>query len=135
MSTADTSVFVLFGLYGEFDPDVVTAQLRITPTSSFVQGEPVGGVRTGRVHEQSGWVVTTDERLGVTIDPHLAWLLERLEPVASELAAFRSLGVQPRVDCTWSSVGRGGGPWVTTDKLRRLVDLDLDLIISFYAVD
>ncbi len=106
MSDAATRVFVLFGLYGDLDPGVVTTQLRTTPTSSFEKGELVGNGVAGRVREELGWVVTTDE-----------------EPRLSSVIGRRS------------SVGSGGGPWVTVEKMRRLADLDLDLVVSFYAVD
>ncbi len=135
MGEGDTTVHVLFALYGDFGPDEVTKQLLIDPTRTFRSGDLVGTGHTGRVQDESGWIVETDPQLGDTIDPHLDWLLNRLEPVALALSALRERGARTRLDCAWSSVGMSGGPWVTAEKMRRLAHLDLDLIISFYAVD
>lgn len=133
MGNGGTEVYILFGLYGDFTPDEVTTRLRLHPTGTFSKGDIAS--HTGRLHDESGWIVKTVPQLGDTIDPHLEWLLERLEPVASELDTLRQSGVRTRLDCAWSSVGMGGGPWVGADKMRRLAHLDLDLIVSFYAID
>ncbi len=88
-----------------------------------------------RVYDNSGWMVETAPILGATIEPHLDWLLSRIEPTASELAALRVEGADARIDCYWSSIGMSGGPWITAKTMARLVALDLDLVVSFYAVD
>ena len=82
------------------------------------------------------WLLSSDVSISAsTIEPHLEWLLDRLEPVTSELRHLREAGYSVTLDCSWSSVGTGGGPWVTATTMSRLGAAGLDLIVSFYAVD
>ena len=88
MGSRDTEVYIVFELYGDFAPDEVTTRLRLRPTRTFLKGDVVR-THTDLLHDESGWMVKTIPQLGDTIDPHLEWVLERLEPVASDLDALR----------------------------------------------
>lgn len=117
----------------DIDPVAVSRQLRTESTHSFLECDPIGTARSGRTHDRSGWFLETDRTLGDSIDPHLDWILQRVESVAAELVALRASGATTRHDCFWSSVGMSGGPWLTADKMQRLGRLELDLVVSFYA--
>lgn len=66
------------------------------------------------------------------IEPHLDWLLDRIEPCAEKLRQFRTPEIEVVLDCFWGSVGMGGGPWIPPSAMRRLGALDLPLLVSFY---
>ena len=129
----NADVYATLGIQGDIDPVAVTRQLGTAATRSFLKGDAVGTGRGGRTHDRSGWFLETDRTLGDSIDPHLDWILQIVEPVAAELDALRAGGATTRLDCFWSSVGMSGGPWLTADKMKRLGRLELDLVVSFYA--
>jgi hypothetical protein len=68
-----------------------------------------------------------------SIAPHLDWLLDRLEPVASHLAELMAAGADAHLDCSWESPAMGGGPWIPPEAMARLGALGLPLMISFYG--
>ena len=83
----------------------------------------------------SGWAIDSQSSIEAdTIEPHLAWLLDLLEPHAGALSAIVATGAFAYADCFWASPGFGGGPWITPESMRRLAALDLPLIISFSHV-
>ncbi len=133
MALGVTEVFITFGVFGVFQPEDLTTRLALEPTRTWVKGEPIG--TRGRVKERSAWLVDSQTDLGDTIEPHIAWILSLIEPVAAELASIRSEGADMRLDCFWSSVGMSGGPWIRAETMGRLARLDLDLVISFYSTD
>ena len=71
MGNGDTEVYIVFGLYSDFAPDDVTTRLRLRPTRTFLKGDVVRTGYTGRLRDESGWIVKTVPQLGDTIDPHL----------------------------------------------------------------
>lgn len=135
MSISDPEVYLTFGLLGLFDPDEVTKQFSIAATETFNSGDIVGNGYSDRKHPSSGWFLDTRVVLDDTIQPHLDWLLERIEPQAEVIDAFRTDGAFARVDCFWRSAGMSGGPWLTAASMSRLAALDLDLVISFYTTE
>lgn len=131
MGSGKTEVFLTFSVFGEFEPEDLTARLALEPTRRWVKREPVGN--RGRVRERSAWLLESSSELGDTIEPHIAWILGVIEPVAAELVSIRREGAEMLLDCYWSSVGMSGGPWIRAETMGRLARLDLDLVISFYA--
>ncbi len=124
------------GLSGEFDPAVVSSQLGLAPTLYFSKGDRVGNGRTGRVRPNSGWHLESESAIAAdTIEPHLEWLLNLIEPRAAALSRLLAMGIDGHVGCYWASVGSGGGPWIPPELMTRIGDLGLPLIISFYAVE
>lgn len=133
---ADTEVFVGLRLLGELEPETITNRLGIRPSREFVKDQQVGTGRSGRAYEHSGWVVDSDGTVEAdTIEPHLAWLLDLIEPRADELASILASGVFGSIDCHWASPGASGGPWISPKSMTRMGALELPLIISFYAAE
>lgn len=132
----DPQVYVVLHIRGDFAPAGVSAQLSMEPTRALAKGSPVGNGRSGRVHENALWLLSSDAEVSAdTIEPHLEWLLDRLEPVATTIQQLRDDGHSATLNCSWASVGAGGGPWVTATTMSRLGALGLDLIVSFYATE
>jgi hypothetical protein len=130
---SDTEVYVGLTINGGFDPASVTERLRIEPTRTRSKGQFVGK-RTGKVADTSHWSVDSAASTDAdTIEPHLQWLLELIEPQAAALAAVVAEGAFAYADCFWSSPGLSGGPWITPESMARLAALKLPLIISFYG--
>jgi hypothetical protein len=128
---SETETYVVFHLRGDFEPDEVSRRMGLVPDRTFAAGD-VASVRTGRVHEWSGWSIDTHFMASDTIAEHLDWLLDRLEPAAGHLAELRAAGAEAELDCAWDSIGMGGGPWIPPEAMARLGALGLPLLISFY---
>jgi hypothetical protein len=129
----ETDVWVGLTITGDFDPNDVTWRLGLEPTHARLKGEvrPPSAPR-----ETSTWAIDSEKWIAAdTIEPHLEWLLDLLEPRADALAAIVANGAFAYADCFWASPGRSGGPWIEAKSMRRLAALDLPLIISFYATD
>jgi hypothetical protein len=102
----EPDVCISLRVSGAFDPVEITRRLGLPPSATHEQGSVVGNGRSGRRYEHSGWFL--DSRSHVTsgiIEPHLAWLLELLEPRASVLAELVAEGAQTDVDCFWAPSG------------------------------
>lgn len=132
---SDTDVFVGLKLVGDFDPKTVSERLGVEPTTARARGQLMSQ-RTGRVAPDSVWSVDSGSSVEAdTIEPHLEWLLELIEPRSAALEAIVSDGTFAYADCFWSSPGLSGGPWITPQSMARLAALNLPLIISFYGAD
>lgn len=132
----DAEVFTALRLRGNFTPAEITRRLGLEPSSQVAKGDAVGQNRRRRIYQHSSWCLESTTAVSAdTIEPHLDWLLDVIEPKATELDALRATGITCDVDCYWASVGRGGGPWVSPESMSRLGALGLPLVISFYAVE
>jgi hypothetical protein len=132
----DVEVWVGLTINGDFHAKDITRRLGLEPTRVWSRGEVIQGRRPGTVASTSLWAIDSDTSIEAdTIEPHLAWLLDLLEPRVEALSAIVANGAFAYADCFWASVGLSGGPWIPPESMRRLADLDLPLIISFYATD
>lgn len=128
---SDWRTFTVLRLAGDFDPDRVTDQLGLRPDTVQRRGQLRPGP-SGRRYEHDYWGLSTAALDEDEIEPHLNWLLDRIEPVAAQLEAIRGAGVSALLDCAWTCMGTGGGPWIQPATMSRLGALDLPLLISFY---
>jgi len=130
----DADVHVALRLRGDLAPEEITRRLGLSPTSQFSKGEVVGSGRSGRVRGHATWFLESKSAIDAeTIEPHLLWLLDLIEPRATELTALLAAGVHGDVGCFWASSGTGGGPWISPASMARLGALALPLVISFYG--
>jgi len=124
--------FVTFRVRGEFDPSVISRSLHLTPSSTWVAGDPVGA--SGRTRTFSGWFLETRGTVRSNeIEEHLEWVLERIEPRSHVIADLLRNDIDVDLDCSWSSTGMGGGPWIPPAAMARLGALGIPFMISFYA--
>jgi len=132
---ADAEVFVGLTIEGSFDPDIVTSKLGLVPTHQARKGEFMSP-RSARVATTSVWSIDSASTVDAdTIEPHLEWMLDLIEPRAQALSALVAEDAFAYADCYWASVGRSGGPWVAPESMGRLAALNLPLVVSFYATD
>jgi Domain of unknown function (DUF4279) len=132
MASAD--VYVGLIINGDFNPEDITRRLGLEPLHTTSKGEVFPHRRARPVATTSVWKLFSDASIEAdTIEPHLAWLLDLLEPRVEALSAIVANGAFAYADCLWASPGLGGGPWITPQSMRRLAALDLPLIISFYC--
>lgn len=92
---------------------------------------------SGRAWKASLWRLDSDEAIdSPIIEPHLTWLLERLEPQAEALVDLVGRDdIEGYADVFWASPGRSGGPWIQPSTMARLAALHLPLVVSFYTTD
>lgn len=92
-------VWVSFDLTGDaFDPEVVTSELGIEPTSHHRAGNAILGEQGHRVRDR--WRVTVGPRDTIEIGGMLKELLARLSPAEQELGQIcRRLGLSPMITC------------------------------------
>jgi hypothetical protein len=117
----------------DLDPDHVTRRLGIEPHEAFRRGDPFG--KRGLVHKNGyrglsseGHVPTND------LEEHIAWLLDRIEPVAERFMALRAEGIPANVFC-FLRLRDYGGPGFSPQLMRRLAALDLELGLDIYWTD
>lgn len=133
----EADVWVGLVIQGDFDPNDITRRLGLEPEHAWSKGDVVPQSRRGRTRSTSSWAIYSGSSIEAdTIEPHLAWLLDLIEPHAEALSVIVATGAFAYADCLWASPGLGGGPWIEPESMRRLAALDLPLIISFaYATD
>ena len=120
-------------LADDLDPDDVTRRLGITPTDSFLRGDPHGRGVSDHRHSSGGWLRDTSASVSKDAQRHVVELLNLLEPVATEYRAMRQDGVDADVFVYWEkSTGAGGGPWLDPATMARLSALDLPIMFDIY---
>jgi hypothetical protein len=131
----EAEVHVGLTIEGDFHPNDISRRLELEPKHTMLKGEVISR-RRARVASTSHWSIDSEESIEAdTIEPHLEWLLDLLEPRGEALSAIVATGAFAYADCLWASVGLSGGPWIGPESMRRLAVLNLPLIISFYATD
>ena len=133
---SDPDIWVGLTINGDFNPEDITRRLGLTPTHTRLTGEVIPGGHARGLASTSVWAIDSDLIIEAdTIEPHLAWLFDLLEPRMETLSAIVANGAFAYADCFWSSRGMSGGPWITPESMVRLAALHLPLIISFHVID
>jgi Domain of unknown function (DUF4279) len=111
------------GLVGDFGAE----KGRIRPSRR--EGRPAIKQRTGV------WYTTTENRIASTsLERHVLFLLERVEPVAGELRALmEEQGLRADFHCYWVSATGQGGPIVTAETLSRMGAIGATLGFEFHG--
>jgi hypothetical protein len=129
-----------FDLSGQaLDVQALTDLTGLEPEWSWRRGDIRMDRQTGRtyhVRREGRWVVTSDgsvERVGPSLEDHLVWLLERLEPHATALteliidldlrADFRCAYFQRQENSMWE---------LSADTLRRIAALRASITYDAY---
>jgi Domain of unknown function (DUF4279) len=117
----------------------VTRGLGLTPDVAGDKGQ----VQSPRINPQTGgphvartgvWYVSSEDALRTTsLERHLLWLLERIEPVADVLAQLRAeQQLNAEFIALWESATNDGGPVLSPQTLARIAALDAELGIDFW---
>lgn len=128
------SVFATLRLYHDsLAPDEITQLLGITPTDSHRRGE-VHGPRA-QAWKQTHWSLTSqDQPIPRDLEPHIAWVLDKVEPVRTQLMMLIESGVEADMFCFLSCYGMGG-PSLSPQLMGRLAALQLPLGLDIYGAD
>jgi hypothetical protein len=118
-------------------PDVEKA-LRIRGDFSAPKGQirRAGRLVHRTVRQPTGvWSLTTDGKLACTsIERHLRFLLDQLEPVRENLATLvRDAALHADFYCYWVSATGQGGPAVSAETLGRIASLSAELDFEFHG--
>lgn len=68
------------------------------------------------------------------LQDHIAWLLNQVHSNRS-IHEITLYGCNTFLTCFWTSHGRGGGPTLSSDLLKSIVDHQLELQFDFYVED
>jgi hypothetical protein len=91
--------------------------------------------KTARRQRTGIWLLHSDRAVGSTsLERHLIYLLDAVEPAALALDAVRSqYDLRADFFCYWLSATGHGGPEISPLTLARIAALDAPLGIDFYG--
>jgi hypothetical protein len=93
--------------------------------------------RTGRgIRQPTGvWYISSKDRIGSTsLERHLRYLLDIVEPVRRELLALvAEHSLRADFHCYWVSAVGQGGPEISSETLRRISDFGATLGFEFHG--
>jgi hypothetical protein len=118
-----------FRICGEMlDLEEIEKTLGIKPTASHLKGQRS---RSNVVYRESLWSLKSPLKRAESLDKHLAWLLDRLEPKVEEV---RFLSRSHRLDffCGFGSVNGQGGFILDGVRLARIARFGIALGIDLY---
>ena len=117
----------------DLDPEYITEQLGIEPTSSFRKGDVHGQGKLRR--KANGWFYCT-ETLSRSRDTrrHLDLILAELDGKDVALKALQARGCEVDVTSYWVSIGHGG-PWLMPHQSLRLGTLGISIWWDVYLGD
>lgn len=110
-------------------PNEITKRLGIKPSSTSVAGErKILGKPC-----VNGWFLCTRGKIkSKDSRRHIDWILDKIEPVIEEILALKKEGAFFDIMCFWGSATGNGGPTISPEQMRRLVNLDLDVWWDVY---
>ncbi|HZX03117.1 DUF4279 domain-containing protein [Kribbella sp.] len=111
----------------------LTARLGIQPTKSHDAGDLISpGSPNRRPH--SLWSLSTKDAVSGSLQEHLTWLLDRVEPIEHVLHALSEEGCELDWFCFVSLDESGqGGVSFDLELLRRLAALPIHLELDLYG--
>lgn len=118
---------------GEIDPNTITQELGIQPSSTNRKGEHRNPHARNpiRIH---GWFLSSREAVpSRDATRHVDWLIDQLEPARESLRQLQTTGCRMDISCFWESAGcAGGGPLLYPRQMQRLAELGLEIWFDFY---
>jgi hypothetical protein len=122
------------------DPEMVTGQLGIAPTSSQKKGaRSVNSLGRTREVKLNGWFLSSESEVSsLDLRRHLDWLLDKIEPSAHELSRLQAVDdLTMLINCIWWSAKGQGGPTLWPEQMQRIAALDLECSfdIAFFGTD
>ena len=127
-----SEAFATLRLHGtDWQPEDITERLGITPSYAHRLGEQHGS--KGLIWKDSCWHITSRHQVASTnLEEHIAWVLDRIEPVCEAFMAIRRALPSADIFCMVVSRYGHGGPGFTPRLLGRLAALDLTLGLDIY---
>lgn len=137
MSFNDNEINIEFQVYASLRileknliPAVVTARLGLVPSESFHAGAPRG--KSG-VWPHGYWEYSSKGHVESRyLENHLDWLLSQTEPIREDVLQLRISGCLVDIFCFWQFGIDQTGLVLSSDILKRLAELGVDLGIDVY---
>ena len=116
------------------DPDEVTRLLGIEPSFTQRKGDKSGSPERPGASLTGIWALESEKSVSNSdLEPHLDFLLSRLESRTSTVKRLMLEGLDADIHCFWmSEMGLGGGPVLRPDTMRRIADLGVSLNFDIY---
>lgn len=116
----------------DLDPDHVTHVVGTLPTFAHKRGEPRSRSRTWR---QGFWEICTKDNIASkNLVVHIEWLLSQLEGSSQQLLeVIKEYQSDAEIRCYWESEAGYGGLDFSSQLIKRIASLNLDLLISIYS--
>jgi hypothetical protein len=118
----------------DVDPATVTAMIGVLPSRSHKRGDQRGN---NGYWPHGHWSLSSrDHVVSTDVAKHIAWVLDRLEPVRTKLEEYAAQSnVEKDLFCFWESATGNGGPSFSPFLLARIVSMDLALGLDIYFAD
>ncbi len=119
----------------DFDPEVITSSIGVTPSYSFKKGDKRGESKNW---DHSFWELSSKEfETSTDLGLHIEWLVSKILPYKDQFIEL-SKAIQPLntyISCFWESKTGHGGPIFSPSLLRKIADLNLELWFDIYFAD
>lgn len=125
----------------QIDPDLISQQLGLKPSSFQKKGEKRVSKRTGHQREIkiNGWFLSSENQVvSKDIREHLDWLLGHLEVATNRLKELQEWPeITMAINCIWWSVQGQGGPTIWPEQMEKMANMNLECSfdISFFGED
>lgn len=120
---------------GALDPDEVTRQLGLDPSTTQQARDARVVNHLRHAARPSGWFLSTDGVItSRDVRRHLDLLLDKLMPARSALSRLQAAGAKTDVSCYWVSASGHGGPTISPPQAEKLVALCLDCWFDVYSI-
>ena len=126
--------YAIFSFAGEsLNPEHITSRLGLEQTFAKTPGNPMP-FPSNLVTESDGlWAISSQDRLvTTTLDRHLVFLLDLLEPVSGDILEITAPGkLFAYFHCYWLPIAFLGGPAIRPETLRKIEKINAYLEIRF----
>jgi hypothetical protein len=114
----------------DLDPDAVTVALGLAPTEAHRRGEPRRTRRatiTGKppTYRVGIWWLDSPLPTSATVQEHVEWLLDRLEPRAEEVRKIAATGIKPDFFVSVLPLSTQFGFELSPEVMRRIAALNI----------
>ena len=114
------------------DPDEVTRKMGVQPTSVQRVGDPMR-LKSSKAITLAGWFLCSEDAVESTNTlNHLVWLLDYLMSHEVALHNLQAEGHRMDVSCYWLRKQDKGGPELTSEIMKQLAQLQLDIWFDIY---
>jgi hypothetical protein len=115
------------------DPDMVTGQLGITPSTAFRAGDQ-RGKKKDAIWKEGHWDISSEGHVSSNVlQDHIEWLLDQLEPAQARLRILLTEDdVRADIFCFWEFATHNAGIVFSPLVMRRIAALNLELDLDIY---
>ena len=124
---------------------ISTSNLTISEISLILGEQPTESVEKGklistrsptpRFHQETLWFIESGLSSNETFDTHLEKIAEFIETHISVLQELISKGCDIGIYCSFTTFNGQGGLLLSSEVLKKLAMLPIDLMIDLYAIN